>query len=85
MPRTWLGGWAALIALVNQGLGRPVGFINPLLYQPPANTQGFHDIVTGNNGAFYSSLEQYSAGPGWDACTGWGSPNGARLLTALGG
>jgi kumamolisin len=77
--------WAALIALVNQGLGRPVGFINPLLYQPPANTQGFHDIVTGNNGAFSSSLEQYSAGPGWDACTGWGSPNGARLLTALGG
>jgi len=75
--------WAALIALLNQGLRQPVGFVNPLLYQPPANTKGFHDILSGDNGAFPSSSEQYSAGPGWDACTGWGSPNGARLLEAL--
>jgi kumamolisin len=74
--------WAALIALVNQGLSQPVGFINPVLYQPPANTSGFQDIQQGNNGAFASSKE-YSAGPGWDACTGWGSPNGAELLKAL--
>jgi hypothetical protein len=25
----------------------------------------------------------YSAGPGWDPCTGWGSPKGAALLQAL--
>jgi kumamolisin len=74
--------WAALIALINQGLGQPVGFVNPLLYRPPANTKGFHDILQGNNGASSSSKE-YSAGPGWDACTGWGSPNGAQLLEAL--
>jgi kumamolisin len=76
--------WAALLALLNQGLGKPVGFINPLLYQPPANTKGFHDITTGDNGAFGSS-KKYSAGPGWDACTGWGTPDGVELLKALGG
>jgi kumamolisin len=39
---------------------------------------GFHDITQGNNVA-------YQAGPGWDACTGNGSPDGAALLKALGG
>jgi len=74
--------WSALIALINQGLEQPVGFINPLLYQPPASTKGFHDIRTGDNGAFPSS-KKYPAGPGWDACTGWGSPKGMELLQAL--
>ena len=27
----------------------------------------------------------YDAGPGWDACTGWGSPDGPKLMQALGG
>jgi kumamolisin len=77
--------WSALIARLNQGLGKPLGFINPLLYQSPANSQGFHDITQGNNGSFASDRKFYSAGPGWDACTGWGSPNGAELLKSLGG
>ena len=75
--------WSALIARLNQGFGKPVGFVNPLLYQPPANTRGFHDIVDGNNGSFSGDKHFYSAGPGWDACTGWGSPNGTELLKAL--
>jgi kumamolisin len=69
--------WAGLTALMNEALGRPVGFLQPLLYAAPANT-GFHDITQGDNPA-------YHAGPGWDACTGLGSPNGAALLQALGG
>ncbi len=69
--------WAALVALLNQQLGKPVGFLNPQLYATGAQS-GFRDITSGNNGS-------YSAGPGWDACTGWGSPNGAGLLTLLGG
>ena len=77
--------WSALIARLNQGLGKPVGFVNPLLYQSPTNARGFHDITQGNNGAFSGGNNFYSAGPGWDACTGWGSPNGAELLKALGG
>ncbi|WP_036166414.1 protease pro-enzyme activation domain-containing protein [Massilia sp. 9096] len=68
--------WAGLAARLNQALGRPVGFLNPLLYGPVAGSGAFHDITSGNNGA-------YSAAPGWDACTGWGSPDGARLLAAL--
>jgi kumamolisin len=70
--------WAGLIALMNQKLGHPVGFLNPLLYGSLANRGLLHDVVTGNNGA-------YSARAGWDACTGWGSPNGAKLLAALAG
>jgi len=66
--------YAGLLARINQRAGKPAGFINALLYANPA---AFHDIVTGDNGAF-------SAGPGWDACTGLGSPDGARIANALG-
>jgi len=69
--------WAGLIALFNQSLGSAVGYLNPNLYQSIATQTGtFHDITSGNNG-------DYSAGPGWDPCSGWGSPNGAALLQAL--
>jgi kumamolisin len=72
--------WAALIALINQQRGSNVGFINPTIYQNAETgasaENGFNDITSGNNGAF-------SAGPGWDPCTGLGSPNGAQLSTIL--
>ncbi|BFU92465.1 MAG: kumamolisin [Nitrospira sp.] len=70
--------WAGLIALMNQKLSHPVGFLNPLIYQPLVGKGSFRDISSGDNGA-------YSAKQGWDACTGWGTPNGAKLLQALGG
>ena len=66
--------WAALIALLNQQLGKTLGFVNPLLYQAPSSC--FQDIVVGDNGG-------YSAGPNWDACTGQGTPIGIRLAKAL--
>jgi kumamolisin len=69
--------WAALIARLNQELGAPVGFLQPHLY-PLLGTPSFHDVTQGNNGA-------YKAGPGWDACTGLGTPNGANLVSALRG
>jgi kumamolisin len=69
--------WAGLIALINQSIGKPVGFINPLLYQDAATAQDLNDITSGNNGA-------YSAGPGWDACSGLGSPIGRQVAAALG-
>jgi kumamolisin len=69
--------WAGLIALLNQSLGKSVGYLNPILYQSGENGS-FRDITSGNNG-------DYSAGPGWDACSGWGSPNGAVLLQSLSG
>jgi len=69
--------WAGLIALVNQRLSQPAGFLNPQLYSP-AFTAAFHDITLGSNGG-------YNAGAGWDPCTGLGSPDGAKLLAAFGG
>ncbi len=66
--------WAALIARLNQHLGAPLGDAHAALYQ--IGTRAFRDITSGNNGA-------YAAGPGWDACTGLGSPNGAALAAAL--
>lgn len=71
--------WAGLIALLNQKRGRPIGFLNPLLYehyQTLLQTKALRDITSGNNGS-------YSAGPGWDACTGLGVPEGAQLVQVL--
>jgi len=68
--------WAGLIALLNQSMGKPVGFINPLLYQDAGTARDLNDITSGNNGA-------YSAGPGWDACSGLGSPIGTQVAAAL--
>ncbi|MBW8759079.1 MAG: S8/S53 family peptidase [Burkholderiales bacterium] len=69
--------WAGLVALLNQKLGHPVGLLNPLLYGSLTGKGATHDITSGNNGS-------YSAKAGWDPCTGWGSPNGAKLVKALG-
>lgn len=71
--------WAALVALFNQKLGTRVGFLNPKLY--PLGESVFHDITSGNNDDM--GLGAYSAGTGWDACTGLGSPNGTAILNAL--
>jgi kumamolisin len=68
--------WAALVALLNQKRGKPLGYLNPQIYGQAGAASGFRDITSGTNGA-------YTAGPGWDACTGLGSPNGA-LLAKLG-
>ncbi len=65
--------WAGLVARVNASAGRPVGFINPLLYRATTATR---DIIQGGNG-------DYAASPGWDACTGLGSPNGTATASVL--
>jgi kumamolisin len=67
--------WAGLIALLNQKLGKPVGFLNPQIY-PLLGSAAFRDITKGTNGA-------YNAGVGWDACTGLGSPVGNSLVAKL--
>ena len=76
--------WAGYLALVNQQAvanGNPtVGFINPSLYTIGLGSSydtDFHDITSGSNG--------YSATVGYDLATGWGSPNGSGLITALAG
>jgi kumamolisin len=68
--------WAGLIARLNQSLGQPVGFLNPVLYATISQNGAFRDVTSGDNG-------DYSAGNGWDACTGWGVADGQKLLQAL--
>ena len=67
---------AGLVARLNQKAGQPIGFLNPVLYQQADGAGVFHDVTQGNNGA-------YTAGPGWDACTGLGSPDGTKLAGVL--
>jgi subtilase family serine protease len=81
--------WAGFTALVNQQAaaeGSPtVGFINPAIYaigQESSYTSIFHDITTGNNSNLFSA-NLFLAVPGYDLCTGWGTPNGAALINAL--
>jgi kumamolisin len=71
--------WAALVSRLAQATGSAFGLIQEQLYAGVTAGQaasGFQDITEGDNGAF-------SAGPGWDACTGLGSPNGTALLSRL--
>jgi kumamolisin len=71
--------WAGLIARLAQASGKRFGLFQPLLYNgvtAGVAAPGFNDIVSGSNGT-------YHAGPGWDACTGLGSPDGTALLARL--
>ena len=71
--------WAGLICRLAQATGHTFGLIQEQLYagvQAGQPAPGFRDITSGNNGA-------YSAGPGWDACTGLGTPDGTALLSQL--
>ncbi len=67
--------WAGLLALTNAQRGTRVGLLHPVLYQNP---KALRDITQGSNGSF-------QARPGWDACTGLGSPNGTAVAAALAG
>jgi kumamolisin len=68
--------WAGLIAIFNAQLGKNVGWFHPTIYGTFAQHKALHDITSGNNGT-------YKAGPGWDACTGFGTPNGQAMLSLL--
>jgi uncharacterized repeat protein (TIGR03803 family) len=81
--------WAGYTALINQlalANGEPlVGFINPAVYafgKSSTFTSLFHDIITGNN-ENASSPSKFIAVSGYDLCTGWGTPAGSNLITAL--
>jgi len=71
--------WAALTCRLAQAAQRSLGLLQAQLFagaQAGQAAPGFRDITSGNNGA-------YTAGPGWDACTGLGSPNGPALLALV--
>jgi kumamolisin len=64
--------WAGLLARFNQALGRPWGMTSDLY------------TVLGPAGALApAGGTAEAARPGWDAGTGWGTPDGERLLAVL--
>jgi len=69
--------WAALIARLNEAKGRNAGFFLPRLYASPS---ALNDVRLGDNAV---SGTGYTAGAGWDPCTGLGSPDGQKLLHIL--
>jgi subtilase family serine protease len=86
--------WAALTAIADQAAGHDYGFINAALYKIGQNAgpyaAAFHDVTTGQNNAIeYDSssnpvsIPGYSAGTGWDATTGLGSPQAGGVLSGL--
>ncbi len=82
--------WAALIARINAGLpaAKQQRFLTPLLYQNGGNGQpvgknSTRDITVGNNASKPDPGKGYKAGPGFDAVTGWGVPDGVKLLNSL--
>jgi subtilase family serine protease len=71
--------WAGYIALADQQEGKGLGFIDPAVYTIGLGSSydtDFHDITSGTSGS-------YSAVVGYDLVTGWGSPNGANLISGL--
>ncbi len=81
--------WAAITALANEqaaSVGQPpLGLINQAVYTIGSSgnyTQNFHDITTGDN-TWSASPTLFKAVPGYDLCTGWGTPSGNGLISAL--
>jgi len=82
--------WAAFLALANEQAASegvpPVGFANPALYAIGGSSEAsaFHDIADGSNnslGGTYTTF--FTAVPGYDLATGWGSPDGMAMINAL--
>jgi kumamolisin len=71
---------AALVARLNQAANKRVGLLQPLLYTNAA--QVTKDVTTGDNG-INGTVAGYKAGPGWDACSGLGTPDGGAILNNL--
>nr|WP_243239237.1 S53 family peptidase [Sulfobacillus harzensis] len=81
----WTNGWggtsfaapqiAGMVALLDQDLGGPQGLLNKALYANEGSS-AFNPVTQGDN--WY-----YSAGAGWNAVTGLGTPNLAQMASVL--
>ncbi len=73
--------YAGLVALLEAALGEPLGYLNPNIYAF-TGPYVYVDVNDGASNASGTSLG-YKSGPGWDACTGFGSIVGSAMETAL--
>jgi kumamolisin len=80
---------ASLLTLINaaRAPGQRVGYLTPVLYQAGSSANvtvgaaGCTDVTSGNN--ITATIGGFSAGPGYDAVSGWGAPNGQSLAQVL--
>ena len=76
-----VAGIFAMLDQVREESGKPsLGFLNPLIYT--SMSAHFNDITEGKND-YCDAPEAFPAAPGWDASTGFGSPNFAKLKAAV--
>merc|ERR1711937_926756 len=66
--------------------GKPLGFMNPLLYKMAADKPAsFTDIVSGDNkcteDGCFSSCKGYECAKGWDPVTGLGTPVADKMVS----
>jgi len=73
---------AGVFALLNNerlAAGKaPMGFLNPFIYQ---NAAAFNDVTSGKNNAGLGN--GFTAIKGWDAATGFGTPDYSKLVAAV--
>jgi subtilase family serine protease len=79
--------WAAILAIADQQAGTRLGFINKALYHigqaQKHYSASFFDVTDGNNSVPPYVPMGFSAGAGWDAPTGLGSPATDQLINYL--
>jgi subtilase family serine protease len=76
--------FAGILALATQLKGANLGPINDVLYTQLAKTpaaNGLMDVTSGNNS--FGSIPGYTAGPGYDVASGWGSVDASLFVPAL--
>lgn len=84
--------WAGYLALASQveeaNHDTTLGFLNPLIYPiglGSGYSAAFHDIDDYSTNDCCGQSVWYEAVPGYDLVTGWGSPDGCGLISALAG
>ncbi len=77
--------WAAITALADQYNAHRLGFLNAGIYRIGKSafySQVFHDTTVGDNS--FGGITGYNAHAGWDATTGWGTPNVYNFVHIIG-
>ena len=75
--------WAGISRVLAQVQGGRLGNLNPLLYHlgPVGKSAGVRYVTSGNN--TFNGVTGFSAGPGYDQATGWGTSDIATLAKAF--
>jgi subtilase family serine protease len=73
--------FAGVVALATELAGKGLGDINPLLYQLASVGDGLIDVTMGDNS--FGGVDGYSAAPGYDLASGWGTVDAGDFVPAL--